>query len=63
MANSVAVAKNSCTPLEGRVPEGRVRWTKVCGVYMEAGADKAVFEALPKQFVNPSIPYSPAATV
>ena len=53
------MAKNSCPPLEGRVPEGRVRWTKGYGVYTGAGTDKAVFEALPKQFVNPSIPTRP----
>ena len=38
---------------------GRVRWTKASEVYMGAGTDKAVFEALPKQFVNPSIPTRP----
>ena len=50
------MAKNSCPPLEGRVPEGRVRWTNGREVYTGAGADKAVFEALPKQFVSPNSP-------
>ena len=36
------------------MPEGRVRWTKGYGVYTGAGADKAVFEALPEQFASPS---------
>ncbi len=56
MASSIAVAKNSCPPLEGRVPEGRVRWTNGREVYTGAGTDKAVFEALPKQFVSPNSP-------